>query len=601
MNSIPRAVLLVFAVLVASPAAASVDDAWLEVQEVLSAPEGRSLQEPLDDLAKEAEEIDVRRMTPYAAALVSWSFAYPESEELVLETTTAIDPELPASYFLMSRRSWRQDAYLESAGHYFKGWMAMLQYEVTRRHLLLSLGVWLIIGITAASLATLLVMMIRTLRRSSHDAMTVGKMIFDRGNAVVFGLVLLLLPLFAGLGPAWLVVYLFVCGWAYLAPSQRAVAIAICLFLASVPLLAENWQRSLLREPPITDRVEVMLDERQLNPSTLREFLGLKEDFNGDSTYHLILGELLRMHSAVESAKLEFQSAAIEPFGDARSLVFLGNMALEDGNVQLAIQYYDQAIETNGLTALAYHNLSSAYDLNRRFEQGDAVRARARELAGGRSASLGVRGRDPRIRYPRVSSEDVRELLSGLTQEERLRVGFRVSSWRSVRRLLNPVSILFWAGGLVGVGLLVVRSRWFPPALECTKCGKVYRLDDEPGESPIYCRQCVSVFLQRDLVPIDQQAAKLTQVRRWDRWSTVGRRLTSVIVPGSAQIVQDRTALGVGIALIAWVALAGVTVWVPRFLEVIEPTMPVRPVAVVLVLILLAAWMQSIIASWQRR
>ncbi len=601
MRPVLGAIVLVCAALLATPAEAAVDEAWLEVQEVLSAPEGRSLQEPIDDLIKEAEEIDVRRMTPYAAALVSWSIAYPEADRQILESTIKIDPELPAAYFLLSRSSWRQGAYFESATLYLKGWVASFQYEPTRRHLLLSFGIWLIIGTTAASFSTLLVMLFRTFRRTSHDAMTVGRMIFDRGNAPVFGLVLLLLPLFAGLGPAWLAVYLFVCGWIYLAPNQRAVAIAICGVLASVPMLAESWQRTLLRDSPVTDRVKVMLDERQLNPSALREFLSLNDDLGGDSTYRLILGELFRMHSAVESAKLEFQAAATEPFGDARSFVFLGNMALEDGNVQLAIQYYDEAIETNGLTALAYHNLSSAYDLNRWFEQGDAARARARELAGGRSASLGVRGRDPRVRYPQVSSADVREFVSGLTQEEQLRLGFSAGPWGSVRQFLTPISVVFWGGGLVGLGLLFVRSRWFQGARECTKCGKVYRLDDEPGESPIYCRQCVSVFLQRDLVPIDQQAAKLAQVRRWDRWSNVIRRLASAIAPGSTQIIQDQVIYGVIIGLVAWLSLAGVIVWIPRFLEVIEPTMPPRPVTVVLVVILLAAWMQSIIASWQRR
>jgi len=595
------ALLLGCAFLVVQPAVASVDDAWLEVQEALSTPEGRSLQEPVDDLIREAEEIDVRRMTPYAVALVSWSLANPDADPSILETTIRIDPELPAGYFLISRRNWREGAYLRSAGFYLKGWTASFRNEATRRHLLWSTAGWLGMGVFAASLATLLVMMLRTLRRSSHDAMTVGRMIFERGNAVVFGLVLILLPLFAGLGPAWLVVYLFVCGWVYLAPSQRIVAVAIVVFLASVPMLAQSWQRTFLRDPPLTDRVQVMLDERQLNPSALREFLSFKEDFGGDSTYHLILGELLRMHSAVESAKLEFQAAATEPFGDARSFVFLGNMALEDGNVQLAIQYYDEAIEVNSLTALAYHNLSSAYDLNRRFEQGDAARARARELAGGRSASLGVRGRDPRIRYPRVSSGDVREFVSGLTQEEQLRLGLRSRSWRSLQQFLSPISVLFWGGGLVGLGLLFVRSKWFPEGRECTKCGKVYRLDDEPGESPIYCRQCVSVFLQRDLVPIDQQAAKLTQVRRWDRWSTLVRRVASVIAPGSTQIVQEQVFQGVVVGVVAWVCLVGVMVWVPRFLGVIEPTMPVRPVTTVLVVVLLAAWIQSVIACWQRR
>lgn len=161
--------------------------------------------------------------------------------------------------------------------------------------------------------------------------------------------------------------------------------------------------------------------------------------------------------------------------------------------------------------------------------------------------------------------------------------------------------MMFWIGGLVGLGVLFVRSRWFPGAKECTKCGKVYRLDDEPGESAVYCRQCVSVFLQRDLVPIDQQTTKLAQVRRWDRWTTIIRRLTALVAPGSDQIVRDRVAIGVAIGIVAWVSLVGVTVWVPRFLEVIEPTMPVRPVSAALVLIFVAAWLGSVIASWQRR
>ncbi len=593
--------VLVCALLVALPASASVDEAWLEVQEVLSAPDGRSIQEPVNDLISEAEEIDLRRMTPYAAALVSWSHANPDSDVSILETAITIDPELPASYFLLSRRSWQQHSYLESARFFFRGWWASFQYEVTRRHLLMSFGAWLIIGTAMACVVALLVMMLRTVRRSNFDAMTVGSMVFERGNAVVFGLVLILLPLFAGLGPMWLLIYLFVVGWVYLDRSQHVIALVICLVLALVPMLADTWQRALLREPPVTDRVAVMLDERQLGPSALREFLSLKDNFEGDATYHLILGELFRMHSAVESAKIEFQAAATEPLGDARPFVFLGNMALEDGNVQLAIQYYDAAIETNGQTALAFHNLSSAYDLNRRFQQGDAARARARELAGGRSASLGVRGRDPRVRYPLVTSDDVDEFVSGLLPEEKLHVGFSASSWRSVRQLLDPLSMVFWVGGLFGLGILFIRSRWFPPARECTKCGKVYRLDDEPGESPVYCRQCVSVFLQRDLVPIDQQTAKLTQVRRWDRWSTLIRRLTSAVAPGGYQLVGDQVVSGFVLGLVAWISLVGVVVWVPRFLEVIEPTMPVQPVVVVLSVIFLAAWMRSVIASWQRR
>jgi len=593
--------IVIVALLAVLPAAASVEEAWLEVQEVLSAPEGRSLQEPVADLINAAEEIEVRRMTPYAAALVAWSEAHPEQGNLILETALGIDPEFPSSAFVLSRRAWEAGSYGESAKWYFKGWLASLGSEVTRRHVMISVGIWLILGVGAAGVVALTIMMFRTVRQSNHDALAVGGMIFERGNAVVFGMVLLLLPLFAGLGPAWLVVYLFAVGWVYLDDSQRAVALSICVILALIPVMAESWQRALLRIPPVTDRVAVMLDERQLNPAALREFVGLKEFFQGDTTYHLILGELLRMHSAVESAKFEFQTAAAQPFGDPRPFVILGNMALEDGNVQLAIQHYDDAIDTDGRTALAYHNLSSAYDLNRRFQQGDAARDRARDLAGGRSAALGYRGRDPRIRYPEVSSKDVKEFVSGLSAEERLLVGFSAFRWRSVRQLLSPLSMVFWVGGVVGLGVLMIRAKWFPPAKECTKCGKIYRLEDEPGESPVYCRQCVSVFLQRDLVPIDQQTAKLAQVRRWDRWTTFLRRLVSAVAPGGYQLVHDRVAFGVILGLVAWVSIIGMTIWVPRFLEVIEPTIPTKPILVILGLVFVAAWLQSVVASWQRR
>lgn len=601
MKALPSLVVIALAMLVASPAAASVDEAWFEVQEVLSAPDGRSLQEPVEELVNAAEEIDIRRLTPFAAALVAWSESHAGAGDLALETAVRIDPKLPASYFVLTRRAWRTGSYLSSAKLYLQGWFASLRNEVSRRNIVMSLGIWLILGVAAACLVTLLVMMMRTVRRSGRDAMAVGALIFERANAIVFGLVLLMLPLFAGLGPAWLVVYLFAIGWIYLEGSQRVVAVAVCVTLAVVPVLVESWQRTLLQTPPVTERVSVMLDDRQLNPSTMREFLGLKEHFSGDSTYHMILGELLRMHSALESSKVEFQIAATEPLGDPRPFVFLGNMALEDGNVQLAIQQYDAAIDTNGSTALAYHNLSSAYDLNRRFEQGDSARARARELAGGRSAVLGYRGRDPRIRYPKISSDDVDELVSRLSSEERLLVGFPVTEWRSVRQLLTPFSMVFWVSGIVGLVVLFFRSRWFPAGRECSKCGKVYRLEDEPGESPMYCRQCVSVFLQRDLVPIDQQTAKLAQVRRWDRWTTTIRRLVSVVAPGSYLVVGERVALGAVIGLVAWCSLVGAMVWVPRFLEVIEPTMPTQPVTVVFAVVFILAWILSIVSSWQRR
>ena len=37
------------------------------------------------------------------------------------------------------------------------------------------------------------------------------------------------------------------------------------------------------------------------------------------------------------------------------------------------------------------------------------------------------------------------------------------------------------------------------------------------GESTVYCSQCVSVFQKRDVVSIEQQTAKLEQIKWWER------------------------------------------------------------------------------------
>jgi hypothetical protein len=166
---------------------------------------------------------------------------------------------------------------------------------------------------------------------------------------------------------------------------------------------------------------------------------------------------------------------------------------------------------------------------------------------------------------------------------------------------LTPLSVVFWAGGVFGIGLFLLRFRWFGPAKECAKCGKIYRLDDEPGESAVYCRQCVSVFLQRDLVPIDQQTAKLAQVRRWDRWSAVVRRLSALVAPGSYQLVTDRLGFGLFIGVSAWLLLLGAAVWVPRFLAVVEPAVATLPISIAFVSMASVVWLVSISASWERR
>jgi hypothetical protein len=395
--------------------------------------------------------------------------------------------------------------------------------------------------------------------------------------------------------------YLFSVSWIYLSVTLRVWAIVACLVLAFV-IPALEWMRAdLLKRPPVSSRVETMLEERQVDFATLHEFSELRKDLEEVATYHLILGELLRMHGEPGLAKVQYQKAMLADPDQAEPLIFLGNLAMEEGNTKRAIQYYNSALEADSQNAFAYHNLTLAFDLSRRFQEGDAARARAREIAGRGEAARGLRGRDPRIRYPRLGKEEVADLVGNSGPESPVASGPNRSSVKLLKQLLSPASVVFIAGGLVGLAVLFVRMRYYIPARECTKCGKVYRLEKGFGESSVYCSQCVSVFLKRDVVSIEQQSSKLSQIQRWENRVGIVRRVAGVLIPGSHRLVGERVWLGMLAGFAAWFFLTGALVWLPLFLPQIEPLASYKPAQVGLLVLFGLIVLRSAMVAWNRR
>lgn len=344
-----------------------------------------------------------------------------------------------------------------------------------------------------------------------------------------------------------------------------------------------------------------MLEERQIDFATLQEFNELQNDLEEVSTFHLILGELLRMHGEPGLAKVQYQKAMLADPGQAAPLIFLGNLAMEEGNTKRAIQYYNSALEVDSQNAFAYHNLTLAFDLSRRFQEGDAARARAREIAGRGEAVRGLRGRDPRIRYPRLGEDDVAELVDIASPDSPVASGLTRGSIRTLKQLLSPFSMVFIVGGLVGLAILLVRIRYYQPARECSKCGKVYRLEKGFGESSVYCSQCVSVFLKRDVVSIEQQSSKLSQIQGWESRSGLVRRVAGLLIPGSHRVVGERVWLGMLTGFFAWFFLTGALVWLPMFLPQVEPLASFKPAQVGLFVLFALIALRSAMVAWNRR
>jgi hypothetical protein len=587
---------------VSAAADANLLDSWHEVQSSLIDGDVVGAELAISALQEEAVELEIRRMPAFAAALTTWAEAHPGADgEAMLRVARQLDPDYPTSYFLAARWSLDKGATGSAIKESIVGSISLISFESTRKAVGAGLLLWVVIATVATLISMIFVVTLRYLRGMIFDARDLGGKVFRPANAWVFAFVLLLLPVFAALGPVWLAVYLFVLSWPYLSQILRIWAFVACLTLALAGPTFAWIQHDVLRSEPLMNRVGTVLDERQSDFATLREFSELAVDLEEVSSYHLILGELLRMHGEPGMARVEFQKATLLDPENPRPLVFVANLALEEGNTKRSIQLYNQTLELDGQNAFAYHNLSLAFDLSRRFQEGDAARAKAREIAGREVAEGGLRGLDPRVRYPRLGSEDVADLVESLSADQ-MALGGRYSlSLDPVKQLGSRISIVFLVGAFLGLAVLLVRLRIYPPSKECSKCGKVYRLETGFGESTVHCSQCVSVFMKREVVSIEQQTAKMDQIRRWERWTSSVRRIAGFLVPGSQSMLDGQVIRGFLTGFLAWFFLIGALVMVPLFVPRIEPLAEIHPVQTAFLVFFGLIVLRSGVSAWSRR
>lgn len=598
-----RLVLLgtILGAMIAQGVDANLLDTWQEVQENLAAGDAGAAEESIRVLQEQAAELEVWRMPAFAAALVSWSESNPGAAgEAMVRAARQLDPDFPSSYFLEARWHRERGATVEAIKSYVKGWRAFAFYEPTRRDIGAMFLLWVAFSIAISFLVMMVAVTVRHIRAMAHDARELGGVLFRPANAWVFTAVVLLLPVFAGLGPLWLLVYLFCASWIYLGVPLRVWAVLACVTLMfMVPAL--SWvQNRLLQTPSLADRVAVMLDERTIDYSTLRDVVDLEPTFSEIYSFHMILGELYRMHGEPGLAKTQFQKASVADLDEVQATIFVANLALEEGDAQRAVQLLNSALENDAQNAYIYHNLSLAFDLIRRFEEGDVARTRAREFKGSTSAENGLRGLDPRIRFPRLGAADVASLAADLGVQEGPAGSDQPPPMNQPQHLLAPLSLVFAIGIVFGVVMLLVRRRSFHPGLECTKCGNVYRRESNFGESSVFCPQCVSVFHKRDVVSIDQQTAKLRGIRIWERLTILGRRLGGLLFPGSPDYLGERVVRGAVYSFVTWFLITGALIWIPTFLPMIEPLAEFKPLQIGLSALAVLMVLRSATMAWDR-
>ena len=107
--------------------------------------------------------------------------------------------------------------------------------------------------------------------------------------------------------------------------------------------------------------------------------------------------------------------------------------------------------------------------------------------------------------------------------------------------------------------------------------------------------------MKRDVVSIEQQTAKMDQIRRWEGWTSLLRRIAGFLIPGSQAVLDGRFIRGFLAAFLAWFFLTGALVWLPLFVPRIEALAAFGGIQIAFIVFVGLIALRSGISAWSRR
>lgn len=596
-------VALLLSVVLVFPVPASANtliELWPGVQQAMGNPsESAKLGPALKLLLDEKKNLAVRRIPAFSRALTCAAEESSDLEvrHLLLRGAKELDPLLPAPRFLSARLDFRQGKFIAALGEFSTGVLNLFREQPTRRLLGLSMIPWLCLTLLVCIVLTVVLFDLRFIRLLMMDALHLSKKIFGPANALVLAVAIVFLPLCGGLGLFWELVFLLALTWSYTEIKNRFAGVAILIVMVFMMPVLKGWTHSMLRTQSLGEQVRKMLEDRQCDFSVLRGFRELSRDLDNSAAFHVVSGELLRMHGDRELALLEFEKAAVLAPDASLPELFLGALALEERDTARALEFLNGATERDPKNILAYYDLAIALDLTRRFDEGDTAREKARALSGGHYDALGLPGRGGDVLFPRIGVRLLDRVVNDASGFSKISLVGGGRPFFDPEYFLEPLSLIGFFGLLFAPIVFLVRRRYFGPGRECTKCGKVFY----PEDKTVYCGQCVTVFLKRNAVSIEQQAAKVAEVRRWKFVGSSCRRLAGILVPGGAFSADGDLMKGFLLSFLVVFPLMGAAMWIPLYGREVESFFPWLALQVLLALIGIGIWVFLAVSAWYRR
>jgi tetratricopeptide (TPR) repeat protein len=520
---------------------------WFEFWNAHLEDDARAAGAALAELTKAARAVGIHRLSDFArtAAHAGWRAETDgrfERAARAYDAALALDDASCDAWFSRVRLSLRQGDPGRAVAALPGALRSLVATGESRLAVFSGLLLWAAAGLAAATLGSILILLVRHQSLSFHLVRELaGRFFGSQSAALPLSLILLLLPLAFGLGPVWVVLYWGALVFASCQRDERVVLAAALTAFGLIPVLTAviSWENTLERSPLYVAAID--LAEKREDASAedgLRQASGV---FGEDPDVWLLLGIFAERSADSERALNAYGRAVKEGPDDYRPLVNRGNIQFEEGNIAGAIRDYEAAAEKTPAAEI-YYNLALArgesYDFQGQEEaMGKARRISARQVAywvDHPTLARVVPASYPIWRARRKTEEWSRE-------PRGRRLPGEVSASRLIESFASRFALGPWAVLVLALLLTPLAAR-LGLAAECPQCGKPHcRSCSRHGVLPGSC-SCSS--RRRALKGIDASVRQAQEGRRLTRRRDLSCRLLSLALPGSHRYLSGRPASG---------------------------------------------------------
>ena len=530
----------------------------------------------LEEIQKHVRKLGLRRLSDMslAALLVGrkdLATGRLAPAGLAMDAAVALDPDLPEARWgrlAVSVRSGRWGRLPAELAQALRSGLA----DAETRRILVARGTLVGAGAVAATGLTLVLLLVATgARRWFHELRELASRAVAPPADIVLAVGLFLAPLLLSFDLLWLLLALFVATFVYATPRQQVVASLGLLLALPLPVVVDrvSWELALGASPFL--RGAEALRESRYDQRVIDDLEAVKGVLPSDPDVRFLLGRLYQALGQNDRAVAEYTLGAQVSPAESRCLVNRGNIRFVDGDFGSAQEDFQEALKRDPRNVAARYNISLVFaETFRTLDAGEALQA-ARAL----DARLVQRFQDSPTLVKVVSQDfTVADARAKAVSLWGTAAGRRVLGHFRTWRLAPGLSIPLVVAGLLAVPLgalvafLRTNGKGFSHA--CQKCGRTYcRFCKPPGESPLFCSQCVHVYLKKDGVSIETKLQKIDEVKRHRGIEGRVRAILRVALPGSDAFLEGRPEAAVlplalfFVGVIAFFAWPGVVV-VPR-------------------------------------